>query len=346
MFVDYYVDSYASLRITYKSIGKLSTVSNYSKGTDISLSERREKWGKLLYMKPAQYILLGSSRSMQISQSTLKKNSFYNLSVSGGCTIEDYLSEVYILESLNKIPNYLLLEVSPSMFNNYTRHHQYQDWGNSYEYMKDMITGGELIKKDESSLLGIQYKDLIAPSYFQYNFQQLLEGNRTYIIATDLYDNDLLPTQHVDGSYAYSREYQKMYDTDAIYESIEETCKNRNVFFCKNFESLDYEVVNEFELLISYLENKGINISFYLPPYSEYMYDYICNDDYYHSILEVEDYILAFSRDNSIQVYGSYNPTNSHLQLSDQYDAYHIKPEKIKDTMWVRFDDLENVWNK
>lgn len=88
VFVDYYVDSYASFRITYNKIGKASVQSNYCVGEEIPLSERKAKWAKINHMDSVEYMILGSSRSLMFSSENLKISSFYNLGVSGGVLLK------------------------------------------------------------------------------------------------------------------------------------------------------------------------------------------------------------------------------------------------------------------
>lgn len=346
LLVDYYVDSYASFRLTYKKIGKISVDSNYCSGIQIPLSERKAKWAKLIYMQPVENIILGSSRSMMFSKDNMQKDSFYNLSVSGGCTVQDYYSEVYILEHMGLIPENMLIEISPALFNINSGETRYLEWGNSYIYMQAIVKGETNKTVDETRMLGIQLKDIVSPAYFKYNFQQLLEGKRAYIELNSEEDNSLLATQHIDGSYSYSGEYQVKNGTEEILDSTIRTCSEHKIYDCSEFTSLNDELICQFEELIHYLSKKGVKVSFYLPPYSEYMYDYINSDEYYFAILEVEDYILEYANNNNIQVYGSYNPEHSNLQLEDLYDEYHIKPIKICDTLWPRFDNFENPWNR
>ncbi len=345
LLIDYYVDSYASFRLTYKEIGKISSFSNYCVGADIPLSERKAKWAKLLYLTPVEYMVIGSSRSMQFSSDNLEKDSFYNLGVSAGSSVQDYMAEIYILNQLDKLPKYLLIEISPPIFNANSGESGYIHWENSYENMKKVLSG-ESVDIDESNSLGLQFDDILSPAYFKYNMEQLFEGKRSYIIKSNEYDNETLPTQHVDGSYAYSREYQTKYNGQAIANRIQNICDNKKVYCCSNYEELDMGLICEFNKLISYLESRDINIAFYLPPYEESMYKYINSHDYYHSIPKVEEYILQYADEHNLQVYGSYNPEKSNLSINDFYDEYHLKTYKVKDTLWPRYNNRANIWNE
>lgn len=343
--VDYYVDSYLSFRLTYKKLGEIAVESNYCVGADIPLSERKAKWAQLLYMEPVDYMIVGSSRSILLSSENLGVSSFYNAGVFGGSSVRDYLAETYILYRQDKLPENMLIEISPSIFNANSGETRWNEWGNSYRYMKELLSGKNK-KREDSRLLGVQMKDLLSPAYFKYNLKQLKEGKRAVVIKNGFEDDELLNTWHVDGSFAYSRQEQTKNDEEAVRKLIREVCDSRSIYCCSDFHELDDSLIDEFQQLIGFLDGQGVNIAFYLPPYTEDMYDYICHESCYESILKVEEYILDYGAQNGIQVYGSYDPRKSGLELKDFYDEYHIRTEKVKDTLWIRNSAADNLWIK
>ncbi len=344
LFVDYYVDAYASFRLTYDEIGRIGLESNYSVGDDIPLSERKPKWAKLIRMNPVENIVLGSSKSMLFSSENLGIDSFYNLAVSGGNNIKDYYAEIYILYQNNKLPNKMLIEIPPSLFNGSYSENRFTEWGNNSEYMKDTLSGKECHNND-TYLLGIQITDLLSPAYFKYNLQQLLKGNRTYIKIHDSFDDERLATQHIDGSFAYSKEFLNKRNEEKIISNIRWVGEQRKIRGCSDFIDIDSGILTDFEKLISFLTNQGVNVSFYLPPYTEELYEYIRKDNYYHSILDVENYILVYSKNNNMQLYGSYNPDYCGITVKDLiYDEYHINAERVLDTLWPRNPKANYFW--
>ncbi len=343
--VDYYVDAYASFRLTYNKIAEIAMESNYCVGNDISLSERKAKWSIMNHMAAAEYMILGSSRSMLFSKENLALDSFFNMGVSGGSWVYDYLAEIYILYYNDKLPDYMLIELSPCIFNRYSGGGDGKEWGNSTEYMRRVMMG-ENIHYDDSELLGVQVKDIISPAYFKYNWEQLIHHRRTYVEKNMFADNEQLETWHIDGSFSYSRMFQQKNDIETILREINSDCESKSIYGCSNFKGIDQSLCEEFCKLLDFLKDKGVKVSFYLPPYAEPMYDYICAEDDYAAILEVEKWALQYGAENGIQVYGSYDPTNSNLKLADFYDGYHIRDYKVRDTLWVRIDGLPCEWSK
>ena len=95
--INYYVDSYHSFRLTYENLGRLQASNNVMYGSEIPSSERKIKWAVVKAMEQKEFIVLGSSRSLMFSGEDFACDRFYNFAVSGGATIEDYYSEVYLL---------------------------------------------------------------------------------------------------------------------------------------------------------------------------------------------------------------------------------------------------------
>ena len=161
-----------------------------------------------------------------------------------------------------------------------------------------------------------------------------------------MFETDELATFHVDGSYVYSKEYQSQNDAEFIAEKSKQLYENREIRGYKDYDEMDPQLIEDFEKLMGYLKSVDCHVSFYLPPYSDYLYDCICKDDYYHAAFEVEDYILKYAETNDLQVYGSYDPSHCGITFEDLYDPYHIKIDRIADTLWPRFEDAEDVWKE
>jgi len=332
--IDYYVDSYAAIRVTYNKIAYIAQKQNYCVGTEILLSERKPKWALINLMERKDFIVMGSSLSEMLSSENMEEKNFYNICVSGGSTIRDYFAEVYILYSQNKMPDRLLMEISPAIFNSNSDEGRWKEWGNNYIYMKQLLY--EKMPNGKQPSLGIQWKDLLSPSYFQYNVRNLMRGKRVWVRGYDDYDDPVYLTVHRDGSYMYGKEYQNKYTRDEILNQTESICNNRKIYLCNEFLKIDMELQKSFEELIQFLIDHNVEVSFYLPPYSEPMYNFISADDMYKVILDVEEYILAFAAENNLKVFGSYDPAGSGLNIEDLYDPYHVREEKVIDTLWER----------
>lgn len=333
--VDYYVDAYASVRVTYKEIGEILEDGNVILGTDIPMSDRKMKWARVNNMEKRDFVILGSSRSAMLTAEKFNEDSFYNMWTSGGSTVNDYLAEVYLLYSQQKLPERMMIEISPSFFNANSGEQRWLEWEDNVSCMLALLDEDILASHYEQSL-GIQWKDLLSPSYFQYNFEELLKGNRMWIRETQESEDMDYSIHWSDGGLTYSREFTERYSTEMVAEMTDRICERKSISCCSDYEELDAGYQEDFERLIAFLMGHGVEISFYLPPYSEPMYACVMSEEAYSVIPEAERYVLEFACKNQLKVYGSFDPEESGLKLSDFYDPYHVRAEKIMDTLWLR----------
>lgn len=333
--VDYYVDAYASVRVTYKEIGKILEDGNVILGTDIPMSDRRMKWARVNSMEKRDFVILGSSRSAMLMAEQFHEDSFYNMWTSGGSTVNDYLAEVYLLYSQDKLPERMLIEISPSFFNANSGEQRWLEWEDNVSCMRALLDEDILESHYEQSL-GIQWEDLFSPSYFQYNFEELLKGNRMWIRETQKSSDMDYSVHKSDGGLTYSREFEERYSTEKVAEMTDRICERKDISCCSDYDEMDAGYQEDFERLIAFLTGHGVEVGFYLPPYSKTMYNCVISEEAYAVIPEVERYVLEFAGENQLKVYGSFDPEKSGLELSDFYDPYHVRREKITDTLWIR----------
>ncbi len=71
-----------------------------------------------------------------------------------------------------------------------------------------------------------------------------------------------------------------------------------------------------------------------MPPYSPLMYNYIESEEAFQITLEVEEKVKELAKERGIALYGSYNPAGCGLEMTDLYDVYHVKTEKMMDTFY------------
>ena len=50
--------------------------------------------------------------------------------------------------------------------------------------------------------------------------------------------------------------------------------------------------------------------------------------------MEVEAKVQELAKERQIALYGSYDPAGCGLEMTDLYDIYHVKTEKMMDTFY------------
>lgn len=102
----------------------------------------------------------------------------------------------------------------------------------------------------------------------------------------------------------------------------------------ENFDSLSILYCDLLEKLVGYLQNRKVEVVFYLPPYHPYVYNYIETSEKYQIVLEVENYLRNLALEKGIEVYGSYDP-----------DLLGCTEKDFLDGMHMRRVDISKAWN-
>lgn len=332
---DWYVDSFYSVRLTYQDMAHIQLESGIAIAKEIDGSERKMKLACLEQIEPVEQMILGSSRSMSLTQEDFPQKTFFNMAVSGGQGINDYLAAVYWITYYQKLPSEMLIEVSPSMFNENLKDTQYLQWGDAADYMRSELAGRDAGKVKEVNL-GIVWKDVFSPSYFRANAEQLRHKRRVYAepAMQDIYDTYYIFQK--DGSWTYSVQAYEQYTQEMIAEETARIATVHDIYQCGEFYSISDERKEEFAQLMEFLGERGVTVSFYLPPYSPQMYAHIEEDETCDVIREAENYVLQYAKEKNLKVYGSYNPAESHIEMTDFFDPYHLRKECVKQTLWER----------
>ena len=94
--------------------------------------------------------------------------------------------------------------------------------------------------------------------------------------------------------------------------------------------------INRFEKLVEFLEGRGVEVSFFLPPYAEKLYDYIGDSGAYNGVLSTEEYIVGFADEKDIKLYGSFSPEGCGLRSEDMVDASHLRRDIAIKAFYLR----------
>ena len=106
------------------------------------------------------------------------------------------------------------------------------------------------------------------------------------------------------------------------------------VYRMTDYEEIDKQHFQYFSWLIEDLQQAGVEVILYLPPYSPMMYNYIESEEAFQIALEVEEEVKNLAVRKKIALYGSYDPAGCGLAMTDLYDVYHVKAEKTADTYY------------
>lgn len=332
--VNWYVDSYAMLRVTYDQIGEQMAV--YGRNVEgLEESDFNDRSLLLACMKQQDardVIVAGSSRVMNFEHSMFGTDSFYNAGLSES-TVYDLLAVTGILAAQDKLPKTMIIGVDAFLFNTSHDNERWQDLS-AYENCMSVILHG---KFDEGNLhpqkeTGVDMSKWLSLDYFRYNITLLPQKKRFLVSYTDDWETERY-LKHYDGSIAYQRQLREG-DVSGVEELTRQSMEQHVVYRLTDYHEIDQAHWERFAGLTAWLQGQGVEVILYLPPYSPLMYNYIESEEAFQITLEVEEKVKELAKERGIALYGSYNPAGCGLEMTDLYDVYHVKTEKMMDTFY------------
>lgn len=331
--VNWYVDSYAYLRITYDEIGTkmIEETKNVVGLEESGFDDRSLLLAALKQQKEAkEIIVIGSSRVLNFDHTMFGTDSFYNAGLSES-TIYDMCAVTGILVQDGKLPETMIIGVDSFLFNTAHNNDRWMALESYVNYMETILDE----KENENMPVpgkntGKSFEKWLSLDYFRYNITCIPERKRFSVSYTDDWKTEQY-IKHYDGSIGYQRELRDGNAEDVI-ELTKQAMEEHVVYRMTDYKEIDEESMRMLSALIDYLQDQGVEVILYLPPYSPMMYDYIEAEEDFRITLEIEEKMLQLASLKQISLYGSYSPEKSGLEMTDLYDVYHVKTEKMPDT--------------
>ena len=332
--VNWYVDSYALLRVTYDDIAAQMAAGKNVEGLEESDYNDRNLVAARLSSreKPFQTMILGSSRVYTFDHTMFGTDSFYNAGLSEA-TIYDLLAVTGILFQQDKLPETMVIGVDPFLFNT---SHDNEKWKElqSYATYMGLLMDGKLSQDSPlpSEDTGRDLPKTLSLDYFRYNVTLLPENKRFSVSYTENWETDGY-LKHADGSVSYQRELREV-RAEEVKEMTRQAMEEHVVYRMTDYHEIDEGHFRRLSALISYLQEAGVEVILYLPPYSPMMYNYIESEEAFRITIDVEEKVKDLAEEKGIALYGSYDPAGCGLKMTDLYDVYHVKTEKTADTYY------------
>lgn len=282
-------------------------------------------------------IILGSSRVMIISDESVNMENYRNHGMSGA-GIWDYIGILGIYESNGKMPEQIIMGLDPWILNENNGDARYQSLAAYIDEFMKAMEGTEIQQKKIKNLPSLEKSlQLFSFPYFQNSIKNLLknpkkalklDGNKEFYGTEKRNVEEAI--YYTDGSMESNRVYRE--------RSIETVNADAmgyvtgKVYQLENYDSLSGTNCGMMERTIEYLQNKEVQVTFYLPPYHPIVYEYLKNNERYEMILSAETYFRNLAIEKEIDVYGSYDPQILGCTEEDFLDGMHMKREKMSDS--------------
>lgn len=339
--VNWYVDSYAYLRVTYDQIGEQMAVHsrNVAGLEESDFNDRNLLLACLKQQQEAKEVIVaGSSRVMNFDHEMFGTESFYNTGLSES-TLMDLLAVVGILEQNGQLPEKMVIGVDAFLFNTSHNNDRWMELQEYADYMLKKLEGEEggqntAAEAEEKTQIntGRDHRKWLSLDYFRYNVTLLPEHKRFQVTYTTDWETEQY-LKHYDGSIAYQRSLREV-DAADVEALTRQSMEEGVVYRMTDYHEIDERSMGLFAALIVYLEESGVEVMLYLPPYSPMMYNYIESEEQYRIAFQVEERIRQIAEDTHTALYGSYDPAGCGLEMKDLYDLYHVKTEKMMDTFY------------
>ncbi len=289
-------------------------------------------------------IILGSSRVMMLSGESLKISNYRNHGVSGA-GIFDYMGILGIYEDCGKMPEQVILGLDPWVLNENDTDSRYQTLIEYINAFEGKIGG---TGKTNGIYLGFIQKKLqfLSIPYFQSSMKKLvlnpkeaLRFNKDITFYALLDNFNIMEIEeairYADGSTDSKKEVRERRVEDVNASAREYV--TGEVYKIENYNYLCPSYCERMEMMIDYLQNKDIEVIFYLPPYHPYVYQYLVKNPDYKNVFEAEEFFMDLAQKKGIDIYGSYNPMLLGCTENDFSDGMHM----MRGSMWKAWKKIK-----
>lgn len=261
-------------------------------------------------------IVLGSSRTMQLTGNLLEEEDFYNDSV-GYAVLEDYVG-IMEMYAEHDFPDKVIIGVDPWVFNENNIDigvDQAKFWDHEIDSWKKRLgfdANPAVMNKYKN------YSDIFSLVYFQDSVVQLFIDSSVHITRDDSVEVE--PVYTFEGVKLSKEDNLAPATKDSVTMSAKEMLHGK----FNDFTELGSEKRELFEKSIEYLQKSNVEVVILLIPFHPYMVEYF--KDQLPVYFEVEDYLVDFADEHGIICYGSYEPDVCSVSGECFYpDGVHIR---------------------
>lgn len=277
-------------------------------------------------------LTFGSSTAFGIRQEQVGNEPYYNLALSGS-NFYDILSQFGLLEINDIQYDRVIITVDTYFFDESKYSMRNPEMKVYADYMIDCLNDRSPVPpSDAPTNYRKLFEQAFSATYFQSSID-FIRSNNSVILPQKRWgvvDSSTEDLQHYlpDGSLVYGIGYRS--------KTVEDVINHANSYdieseFSKG-EHISENSKDIFEKLIDYLDNRDVEIVFYICPLAPTLWDRIQNDeeaDQYFILDEMEIFAHEVAERYGIRITGSFNPYNIGIQDDDFWDSRHIRHERL-----------------
>lgn len=328
--VNYFIDPDYTLRKGYIPEAASALAAGKFLSGPINANGRllKKEWINNLENHP-EVLILGSSRTMGITQNLFGKKVTFNASVSN-CTFQDMYAFVDLtLNKQNGLPGEIIICCDQWLFgNSFTEKRWLYNRENFIRILQKSgkISPGKFPGKWELQKEWI--KELFSVRYAMRSLKQFGKTEKFEIRDNVLPEKSmllpdgsrLLPLQIAEAGTEEVNEKAKAY----FYSSHDEMFTQLDSLQCRLFENL-----------ISYLQKRDCKLTLFIPPYHPLTWQLLHQSEKHTGIFKVDNYLQNLAEKYTFNLVGATNPSALNLTSVDFYDGVHLKTEALSPIIYT-----------
>lgn len=275
-------------------------------------------------------VIIGSSHVMYIP---FDYEDVYNAGMSGSY-MGDYYSIVGLLRYYDKMPKRVVIGVDPWAFLRDASDGRQTSITKFAGYLINGLSEKKAFndKKVNGLFAYSKLKELYSLEYFRDSKKSLekdglRKGAETVSVASD---EAVGEKQKIVPEGRYVPAKKGFYNNADIENEVNNQIKSGVIYQVeKGFVDISSERWNDFERLIIFLLNNGVEVQLYLPVWHPKVYDYFVSHEEFSGVEKVEGKVRELGVKYDITVHGSYNPGFNKFTTDDFMDWLHLQPDKM-----------------
>ncbi|MFV0591237.1 MAG: hypothetical protein ACK5M7_07625 [Draconibacterium sp.] len=267
-------------------------------------------------------LVLGSSRTLNLSHEVFPGKSFFNASVTNG-TVEDMCGFLGIYVKMGKLPGEIIVCADQWLFGDRFNKQPWLELRNEIRLF-DNVAGisGKSRREMETDYFEDRITKLFSGRY-ALRALRLRGKSEAFLVSDTLLSSKMMILP--DGA----RKLPQKIENTSLQESERLALKYCYSSTDENFNDVQPEKVKDFAKVLLYLKDNGSRVSLYIPPYHPKAFEYYRKSPGYEGIFKAEQALIALAEEYNFNVIGSSDPGRLGLSGADFYDGVHLKKEAL-----------------
>ena len=280
-----------------------------------NLDERlyKLKYAELHKGEAFDYLALGSSRILTVSEDILHGASIMNLAISG-CQIEEIIAYYQICKDFSIHVSNVLIAVDPSLFNGHNIDGRWES--KSLRYYYDEYMGNSTTEQGTNVDL---VWNLFSVPYFKVALLSGMTPKDTLTYVKTAMNKGA--TYRTDGSYYWSKSVR-----EAPQSVVDEKAQTIHFNLYEDFNDISEERIALFKRLMEGFKADCVRVYLVRCPFHPIFYNKLLKTK---GAIVAFNYIDSYAKNNHIPLIGSFNPADEGLDSSGFYDGPHVRKEYL-----------------